>query len=126
MSSFSWFDYLYRDAGNWKTFRSVLLSGAAGPEDEATIRRTLEWGDTFVPEQVGLPALQAEHLAEHGVEDGDGDDLDHAFHEFAGIRAASEEEAGIDPQAIPLATLVRRFEAAGRSGWDVTRSPFGR
>lgn len=52
------FEYLYRDAGNFKTYGRVLLLG----RDEAAereIRACLEWGDQFVAEQVGIPALYA-------------------------------------------------------------------
>src|SRR5688500_2582210 len=38
------FDYVYRDAGNWKTHGSVLLSGEARGVRDA-IQACCEWGD---------------------------------------------------------------------------------
>ena len=126
MEAHCWFDYLYRDAGNWKTFRSMLLSGEFGIAAEAAIRSSLEWGDTFVPEQVEIPPLQPEHLEIHGVETTDGDDLDHAFHEFVGLRPATRNKVEAQVPACSVATLVQRFQVARGKGWDVTRSPFCR
>lgn len=111
------FEYLYRDAGNFKTYGRVLLLG----RDEAAereIRACLEWGDQFVAEQVGIPALCEAHWA--SVSDGPSD-LDHAFHEFVGLRAAGPEDERL-PAWGTLAELVARMKrAAGR--WDVRLSP---
>ena len=43
------FEYMYRDAGNWKTSGSLLLVGASG-DAEAVIRGCLDWADQFVVE----------------------------------------------------------------------------
>ncbi|WP_154659419.1 hypothetical protein [Arenimonas composti] len=126
MTDLCWFHYQYRDAGNWKTPGRVLLAGRASAEREAAIRRTLESGDLFVPEQVGLPALQAQHLEECGVEDREGDDLDHAFHEFVGLKAARVASKQSSVPSAALDELIRRFEAIAHVGWDVRASPFGR
>lgn len=50
--------YLYRDAGNYKQFGSVVLSGAITPQEVQTIRTGLESGEYFIPSQVGLADLQ--------------------------------------------------------------------
>src|SRR3546814_10327911 len=60
---FTVFEYMYRDAGNFKTEGRLLLSGM-DPEAEAVIRGCLEWGDQFVAEQVGVPALCEDHRSE--------------------------------------------------------------
>ena len=127
MTGACWFDYQYRDAGNWKTFRSLLLSGCPDlPTDADAIRRTLDSGDLFVPEQVGIPVLQQIHLTEHEVENFEGDDLDHAFHEFVGLRTARPDEISAAKPWGSLSVLLDSFQIAGGSGWDVTASPFGR
>lgn len=110
------FEYMYRDSGNFKTYGRLLLAGwdaGAG----AKIERCLDWGRQFVAEQVGIPAL----CREHWVSVGDGpSDLDHAFHEFVGLREAAPGEASL-PGWGSLETLVARLErAAGR--WDVRLS----
>lgn len=72
------FEYMYRDAGNFKTDGRLLLIGQVG-ETEAVLLRCLDWGNQFVAEQVGVPSLCREHW--EAVGEGPSD-LDHAFHEF--------------------------------------------
>ena len=85
------FEYLYRDAGNFKIFGVLLLTGYDS-DVEAVIRDSLEWGDQFVAEQVGVPALCREHW--ESVGEGPSD-LDHAYHEFLALRPASADELGL-------------------------------
>src|SRR5690606_36290483 len=82
---YSVFEYLYRDAGNYKTHACLLLRGRAGDEDHAAIHRALDDG-TFIPERVGLPSLHEQHWRDCGS--GFDDVLDHPLHEFAGVRPA--------------------------------------
>lgn len=111
------FEYVYRDAGNFKTHGKVLLTGAS-EQAEAIIRGCLEWGNQFVAEQVRIPVLYEQHWEVVG--DGPSD-LDHAFHELVGLRAASEEEADAPPWG-SLDALIDRMRGAARR-WDVTLSP---
>src|SRR3546814_7465310 len=83
---FTVFEYMYRDVGNFKTEGRLLLSGM-DPEAEAVIRGCLEWGDQFVAEQVGVPALCEDHWDSVGE---DPSDLDHAYHEFRSEEHTSE------------------------------------
>lgn len=119
------FEYLYRDAGNYKTHGSVLLAGRASPVDAAMIRASLD-DVCFVAEQVGIAPLQPRHLRDCAAEMGA---LDHGFHEFTGLRAAAAADADADADAetmqMTVTDLVQRFRAAaGR--WDPGLSPFGR
>ena len=111
------FEYLYRDAGNFKTFGALLLTGC-DPDAEGAIRDGLEWGDQFVAEQVGVPALCREHW--ESVGEGPSD-LDHAYHEFATLRPASADELGLRHGG-SLNALVDRIRAA-KGRWDVRLSP---
>lgn len=111
------FEYMYRDAGNFKTCGRLLLTGQdAGAE--AAIRECLEWGDQFVAEQVGIPVLYEEHWQSVGE---GASDLDHAFHEFAKLRAAEREDSGL-PVWNSLSVLLERMRKAAHR-WDVTLSP---
>lgn len=111
------FEYQYRDGGNFKTYGRLLLSGQ-DEHTEASIRQCLEWGDQFVAEQIGVPALYEEHWRQ--VEDGPSD-LDHSFHEFICLHAAQPEEQDL-PIWGTLADMMKRMLAAsGR--WDVRLSP---
>lgn len=114
---YSVFEYRYRDGGNFKTHGRLLLTGQ-NPEGEQTIRRCLEWGDQFVAEQVGIPALCLEHW--EAVDDGPSD-LDHAYHEFVCLRSAGKDDAALEPWG-SLDTLLSRMRAAAGK-WDVRLSP---
>lgn len=111
------FEYMYRDGGNFKTHGCLLLTGR-DPEADAKIRSCLEWSDQFVAEQIGVPSLCREHWEAVGEEPSD---LDHAYHEFVALRAASEEERAL-PTWGSLETLLARMQAAARQ-WDVRLSP---
>ena len=112
------FEYIYRDAGNWKTYGALLLTGnAEGVRDP--LRKLFEWEDLFVAEQVGIPSLCDEHFAACGEGPSD---LDHAYHEFVDLRPATEGEVAAMSSAGALDDLMERMRAAaGR--WDVTLSP---
>ena len=111
------FEYMYRDAGNWKTSGSLLLVGGC-PDADAAIRACLDWSDQFVAEQVRVPSLCPKHFEETGEGPSD---LDHAYHEFIGLREATPDDF-LEAPAGSLLDLVERMRvAAGR--WDVTLSP---
>lgn len=118
-ASYSVLEYLYRDAGNWKTHGAVLLHGV-DPEAQDALRACLDWNAQFVAEQVLLPALQDRHWAEHEDEP---NTLDHAFHEFVGLRSASTEEVALLADAGNLEAMLLRFSAAA-GHWDVRNSRF--
>lgn len=111
------FEYLYRDAGNFKTWGKLLLSGEAS-DAEDRVRRCLEWGDQFVAEQIGVPSLCNEHW--EAVGEGPSN-LDHAFHEFAAFWPVAKDERSL-PVWGSLSELLDRMEKAARR-WDVALSP---
>lgn len=98
---YSVFEYLYRDAGNYKTHARVLLRGRADAEDLATIRLALE-DDTFVPTRIGLPALHEQHWLDCGSQFDD--ELDHPFHEFIALRPAQPDDIESLTAAGPLSS----------------------
>lgn len=67
-------EYMYRDASNWKQFETVVLAGEMSEEDINLIIGNLEFGDLFMPEQVGLPRLQFRWPTLN--------DDDHVYHEL--------------------------------------------
>lgn len=114
---FTLFEYMYRDAGNFKTAGWLLLSGQ-DPRAEDAIRQCLDWGDQFVAEQIGVPPLCAEHWEAVGEEPSD---LDHAFHEFLGLRNVEADSPDLRVWG-SIDRMVQRMQAAaGR--WDVSLSP---
>jgi len=115
--NFTVFEYMYRDGGNFKTSGRVLLSGQ-DPQAEEVIRRCLDWGDQFVAEQIGVPALCAKHW--EAVGEGPSE-LDHAFHEFLGLLTAEAEYSDLKVWGSINGMVQRMQAAAGR--WDVRLSP---
>lgn len=79
-------EYLYRDGGNWKTYGEALLSGHYTSAAVRQIVALLDADRVFVPQEFGFPPLQALHAFTYGVEA----DLDHDFHEFVGLRPATD------------------------------------
>ena len=59
------FEYLYRDAGNWKSWNCVVLKGAMTPQMYREIQKCCEDGcEMFIPEQVGLPLIREWEVTE--------------------------------------------------------------
>ncbi|MGY1459012.1 hypothetical protein ACW5F0_10235 [Luteimonas sp. A534] len=114
---FTVFEYVYRDAGNFKTAGCLLLSGQ-DPHAEGAIRPCLEWADQFVAEQIGVPALCEAHWESVGE---DPSDLDHAFHELLGLRPAKREDFTLNVWGSVELMVSRMQTAAGK--WDVALSP---
>lgn len=111
------FEYLYRDAGNFKTYGQLILGGTSS-DAEQVIRRCLEGDGQFVAEQIGIPSLCPEHWTSVGEGPSD---LDHAYHEFVRLRDASDSDRSAAIWGSLEELLMRMQGAAGR--WDVTRSP---
>lgn len=98
------FNYLYRDAGNYKGYGSVLLFGEATPANEALVRSRLIEGNWFVAERIPIPTLF--HVVR---EDGPPDPAeDHEWHEFVGLAPA---EHGTGEPVMALAELIERLGA---------------
>lgn len=110
------FEYLYRDASNYKAHGRVWLAGTAAADDHARIAACLHEGLYFIPEQLNLPALQA-LLFPHS--DGVTDD-DHSWHEFCALRC----EVQPPPDGTIFMSLDRFIEAisALNGRWDAGQS----
>lgn len=110
------FEYLYRDAGNFKAFGCVALEGRIDADDQERIRAKLESGEHFIAEQVCVPPLY-DQLYKWS----DGATVsDHCWHEFVGFR-----ESGIYPAECPhggaAVEFVLRF--ASVTDWNAPLSP---
>lgn len=107
---YSVFEYLYRDAGNYKTHARVLLRGCALPGDEAAIRAAVD-DNTFIPARVGLPSLHEQHWRDCGSEYDS--QLDHPLHEFTELRPAQSDDIKTLRPIATVAQLAARFRAIG-------------
>ena len=111
------FEYLYRDAGNYKAGGQLLLIGEYTTTSEDAIRKSCDSWDHFVAEQVGVPALYSEL---YQYSDGPTED-DVAFHEFERLRPATSEDLIALPRSGTLDALISRFQAV--KYWDCLLSP---
>lgn len=110
------FEYLYRDAGNFKAYGTVLLDGVITAANEQLVRSRLDGGEFFIAEQLGVPSL-FEQLYNWS---GGPTQSDHCWHEFGGFRelATPREDTST---AITASEFIARF--ADIADWDQTLSP---
>ncbi len=101
------FEYLYRDASNYKRWRSVVFSGAPTRALESRIRASLHDGEWFIANQVRLPNL---FFLDFPVNDDD-----HCWHEFSAIEAT--ELSPDDPLQRAIAGFAAELAEAHHVGW---------
>lgn len=107
------FQYLYRDASNYKLHGEAVFTNATGlslEEIEKRIRACLRDGEFFIARQV--------HIEERFFDALDEQD-DHPWHEFAQV--ALTNETLWDPDGIPerdITAFLAELEKAHAAGWD--------
>lgn len=103
------FDYMYRDASNYKKTAYVVFAGEISEEEKRKLAEHLDEGTYFIPEQVGLPNPRDEWWSHY--------DDDHVWNELD-----PENDIGLTDQ--PPSTEgrdVHAFVAEFLSvEWDVT------
>ena len=80
------FNYLYRDAANYKVWGSIIFSNPENisiAEVEATMKKNLIDGDCFDPKEWNIPALS---FADYDSF------LDHDWNEYYSLEKTSEKE----------------------------------
>lgn len=113
------FEYLYRDADNYKAYGEVAFEGVADDAQWEAALQTLDEGTYFVAEQIGLPALYAQLYRWSGNV---ATDADHCWHEFVslshvGDRALSAKITRI-ATAAEFVDRLRKIES-----WNIFLSP---
>lgn len=111
------FEYLYRDASNYKAWGELLLTGIPSQSDISALKVCLESDVYFVAEQVGIPAVYKELWDLSGGRTSD----DHALHEFVALRVATESEAKTFPLFGEMSSLLKTFQSVSK--WDYSMSP---
>ena len=84
------FNYLYRDAGNYKLFDSVIFTNKTAMSLEfikLSIRSKLIDGEYFIPEKWNIPRLS---FGDYSPES------DHDYHEFESIEETDEQSTAED------------------------------
>lgn len=98
------FEYMYRDAGNYKLYGSAIFYNndqISFNELESRIRNSLIDESYFVPAKCSIPKLEFPEIDEK---------LDHDWHEFISI-SLTEDPANIDLdiiEFIQLSTIAHR------------------
>jgi len=101
------FEYLYRDAGNWKAWGQLLLEGVPTASDISSLTASFESGEFFIAEQLGIPPLFQQFWTQYGGPTQD----DHPWHEFAGVRPATEAEISHCSYWGTMQSLVERAKS---------------
>ncbi len=111
------FEYLYRDAANYKAYGSLLLRGVFIEKYEHEIQRSCEDSEYFVAEQITIPSLCGLlwEQCQGPTED------DHGWHEFLCLRVATVDECATLEEWGALDDLLQRFKAVEK--WDLRFSP---
>ena len=91
-------EYLYRDAGNYKSWGAVVVANAPDPlaldDIEARARAALIDSGWFIASAAGLPELRGDEWD---------DELEHDWHElhgFTGTDAPPDDPSGRDVRAL--------------------------
>lgn len=80
------FEYLYRDASNYKAHGAVLLDGRLDEASKRKIQDRFERDEYFVADQLGVPDRRPKLWDWSG---GRPNEDDHSWHEFSGFRDAT-------------------------------------
>lgn len=116
MDNFSVFEYLYRDASNYKAWGTLRLKGIASSADIEEMKNSFESGELFIAEQLNIPPLYAELW-----EFSNGPSIDdHVWHTFYALRPATEDDIKV-PFFDTVENLISKIIAV--SNWNQELSP---
>lgn len=105
--------YLYRDASNYKQLNTFVCEGEYDQSDVDRIIASLQDGEYFIPENVGLPCERFTDWTEddHLYCEMDSDDFE--------LTSDSPDSIldGTQWRPITVSELAGRFEAAADDGW---------
>lgn len=111
------FEYLYRDAGNYKASGALLLTGRSIDGVAERLQAKFQDESNFIAEQLGIPALYAElwQYSNGPTED------DHVWHEFHCLRRLDRDEVVNGTEWGSVKALLTKVEAVGY--WKMQLSP---
>jgi hypothetical protein len=106
------FNYLYRDASNFKKFASVIFSNPAGM-DPLAISKCLEDAfcvdGLFIANQIRVPEVFLFTKSDISIDD-------HCFHEFDSIELTPQSPNDIYGRAI--SAFVNEVAKEAKKGWE--------
>lgn len=103
-------EYMYRDASNYKAFRTIIVAGEIDEEDIKACLDNVSSGVEFIPSQVGLEDLQSELVSYPSADD-------HVWHEFESAKPTDAPPT--DGLKLTAKQLLKNFRAR-KDNWDVT------
>ena len=101
------FEYLYRDASNYKQYGCVVFAGHVTDALRERFAAALDGGEFFIAEQLRIPEVFPETWPTYAD--------DHCWHESAGFEAT--EASTSDPFNRSVDQFVREAEEAAHHGW---------
>ena len=113
MNSFVKFNYLYRDAGNYKSWGEIIFSN---PDDlnleeiDRRLRLGFDQEILFVAHQINVPEVFL--YAEQNLNDDD-----HCFHEYDSVEVIELCDSETDKRSIKQ--FLEQVDFASTSGWEV-------
>jgi hypothetical protein len=111
------FEYLYRDADNFKAWGALLLKGVLTDAQVVEMKSKFEGEEFFIAEQIGVPPLYEELWAYSGGLT----KSDHPWHEFFAVRPAEINDLAM---GVPLGSANTLFNVVTRiSRWKEQLSP---
>lgn len=110
------FEYLYRDASNYKAWGTLALRGTPTKSDLEVLAAHFESGKFFIAEQLGIPPLYAELWQ---FSNGPSID-DHVWHTFYALRPATEEDIK-EPVFGTVKSLISKINTV--TDWNQQLSP---
>ncbi len=113
MKSLIKFNYLYRDAGNYKSWGDILFLNPDGfdlEEIDKRLKMAFDQETLFVAHQINVPEvfLYAEQTL---------NDNDHCFHEYDSVDLTTRLNSRTDGRSIKQ--FLEQVELASISGWNV-------
>ena len=109
------FNYLYRDASNYKQFGYVVFSGEFTEQDKILMLGNLHEGDFFIPGNVGLPSLQ-EKFESVSIDD-------HPWHEINFIGETERSPFELTSENPTDIRSVHEFaKEFGKTKWDEVKA----
>jgi len=106
-NQFTVVEYLYRDAGNYKTRGTILVAGSFSNDEINLVQNCLYDREFFIPEEVCLPPLQHQLWDIYGENDDD-----HEWHSVEKIRPATQRDMTL-PIWGTKEVLLHNFKSVG-------------
>ena len=105
------FNYLYRDAGNYKKWGDVTFSNSekmTAEEVSSRLRMAFDSGNLFIAAQIEIPEVFLFPEWDLSIDD-------HCFHEFFSVELSDESTS--DKRRRSIKSFVEEVESESKRGW---------